>query len=65
MQISKQGMWKAYHSPIEGVGKGYLSRENWYIKGQGVRPRDGASPYKKFVEYPSPPPRAWIFTQMN
>ena len=56
MQISKQGMWKGYHSPIEGVRKGYLSRKKWYIKGQGVGPRDGASPYKNLLNTPPPPP---------
>ena len=56
MQISKQGMWKGYHSPIEGVRKGYLSRKKWYIKGQGVGPRDGASPYKNLLNTPRPHP---------
>ena len=49
MQISKQGMWKGYHSPIEGVRMGHLFHEKWYMKGQGVGPREGASPYKNLL----------------
>ena len=33
MQSSQQGMWKGYHLLIEGIRKGYLFREKWYIKG--------------------------------
>ena len=46
MQSSKQRMWK-----------GYLIRENWYIKGYGVEPRGGASPRKNLLTTPPPPPR--------
>ena len=55
MQISKQGMWKGYHSPIEGVRKGHLFHEKWYMKGQGVGPREGASPYKNLLSTLPPP----------
>ena len=57
MQSSKQGMWKEYHLSIEGIQKGYLFRDKWYIKGSGVGPRGGAPQNKhlSFVEY-SPPP---------
>ena len=33
VQISKLGTWKRYHRSIEGIGKGYLFRQKWYIKG--------------------------------
>ena len=56
MQISKQGMWKGYHSPIEGVRMGHLFHEKWYMKGQGVGPREGASPYKNLLSTLPPPP---------
>ena len=36
MQGSKQGMRKEYHLSIEGIQKGYLFREKWYIKGKGL-----------------------------
>ena len=37
MESSKQGMWKGYHLSIEdGIRKGYLFREKWYIKGKGL-----------------------------
>ena len=32
IQTSKQGMQNGYHLSIEGIGKGYLFREKWYIK---------------------------------
>ena len=31
MQSSKQGVWKGYHLSIEGIQKGYLFCEKWYI----------------------------------
>ena len=34
---------------IEGIRKWYLFREKWYIKGYGVGPRGGASPYKNLL----------------
>ena len=34
--------------PIEGIRKVYLFGQKWYIKGQGVGPRGGAS-LSKFV----------------
>ena len=48
MQSSKQCMCKGYYLSLslEGIRKGYLFREKWYIKGKGVGPRGGASPYK-------------------
>ena len=49
MQRYKQGMWKGYHLSIEGIRKGDFFREKWYIKGWGVGPRGGASPYKHFL----------------
>ena len=52
------------HSPIEGVRMGHLFHEKWYMKGQGVGPREGASQYKNLLST-LPPPRAWIFAQMN
>ena len=33
VERSKQGMLKGYHLSIEGIPKGYLFREKWYIKG--------------------------------
>ena len=33
MQSSKQGTSNGYHFSIEGIRKGYFSREKWYIKG--------------------------------
>ena len=36
MPSSKQGMWKGYHLSIEGIRRGYLFREKWYIKGKGM-----------------------------
>ena len=36
---------KALHS-LEGIRKGNLFYQKWYIKGSGLRPRGGASPYK-------------------
>ena len=44
------------HSPIEGVRMGHLFHEKWYMKGQGVGPREGASPYKNLLST-LPPPR--------
>ena len=41
-----------YHLSIEGIRKGYLFREKWYIKEQGVGPRGGASPYKHLLSTP-------------
>ena len=35
MQTSKQSLWKGYHLSIEGIQKGYLFREKWYIKRKG------------------------------
>ena len=32
MQSSKQGIWKEYHLSVEGMRKGYLFREKWYVK---------------------------------
>ena len=52
MQSSKQVMCKGYYLSIEGVRKGYLFREKWYIKGKGVGPRGGASPYKNLLTPP-------------
>ena len=40
---------------IEGVRKGHLFREKWYIKGCGVGPQGGASPYKNLLSNPSLP----------
>ena len=42
------------HSPI-GVRMGHLFHEKWYMKGQGVGPREGASPYKNLLS--TLPPR--------
>ena len=33
IQSSKRGMCKAYHLSKEGIWKGYLFREKWYING--------------------------------
>ena len=47
-------MWKGYHLSIEGIRKGYLFREKWYIKGSGVGPWGGASLYKHLLSTPFP-----------
>ena len=43
---------------------GYLFREKWYIKGYGVGPPGGASPYKNLLSNtpPPPPPRSRALT---
>ena len=57
MPLSKQGIWKGDHLSVEGLGKGYLFCQKWYIKGQWVKTLHGASPYKtKLGSLPSPPP---------
>ena len=38
----------------KGIRKGYLFWKKWYIKGQGVGPRGGASPYKTLLRTPIP-----------
>ena len=42
-------MWNGYHLSIEGIRKGNLFREKWYMKGLGVGPPGGASQYKKLL----------------
>ena len=42
-QSSKRGIWK-----------GYLFREKWYIKGEGVGPRGGAFSYTNLLSIPPP-----------
>ena len=37
--------------------EGVLCAKKWYIKGQGGRPRGGASPYKNLLSTPHPPSR--------
>ena len=59
-QSSKQGMWKRYHLLREDIQKGYLFREYWYIKGYGVGPRGGASPYKYLLSTPPQPPPSGV-----
>ena len=54
MQSSKISMWSGYHLSIEGIRKGYLSSQKWFIKGVG--PRDRASPWKTLLSAPPPPP---------
>ena len=39
--------------PKEGIQKGYLFCQTWYIKGKGVGPRGGASPFKILVSSPA------------
>ena len=53
MQSSKISMWSGYHLSIEGIRKGYLSSQKWFIKGVG--PRDRASPWKTLLSAPPPP----------
>ena len=45
-------MWKEYHLSIEGILKGHLFLEKWYIKGYGVGPWGGASTYKNLLRTP-------------
>ena len=35
------------------TGAEYLFCEKWYIKGEGVEPRGGASPYQTFLSSPA------------
>ena len=43
-------MWKGYHFiAMEGIWKGYLLCQKWYIKGYGFGPRGGASLYKTWL----------------
>ena len=44
---------------MEGTRKGYLFREQWYVKGEGVGLRGGASPYKHLFSTPPPPTGAF------
>ena len=37
---------------MEGIRKGYLFCQKWYIKGYGVAPLAGASQYKTFLRTP-------------
>ena len=41
---------------MEGTRKGYLFREQWYVKGEGVGLRGGASPYKHLFRGGGGPP---------
>ena len=50
--VSKLLMWKGYLLSIEGTGKGHLFCQKWCIKGKGVGPWGGASPYKTFLSIP-------------
>ena len=52
---NKLGKRNGYHLSIQGIWKGNLFREKWYIKEQGVRTRGGASPYKTCWVPPPPP----------
>ena len=49
MPSSKLLMWKGYLLSIEGTGKGHLFCPKWCIKGKGVGPWGGESPYKTFL----------------
>ena len=53
LQSSKRSMWKGYHLSIEGIRKGYLFRQKWYVKGKGL---------DLGAEYPPPPPgeKPWV-----
>ena len=52
---NKLGKRNGYHLSIQGIWKGNIFREKWYIKEQGVRTRGGASPYKTCWVPPPPP----------
>ena len=47
-------MCNGYHLSIEGIPKGYLFCQKWYINGYGVEPWGGASPYKHLLGTPLP-----------
>ena len=49
MQSSKQGMLKGYHLSVEGIRKGYLFREKWYIKGKGLDLGAAPPPHKNLL----------------
>ena len=48
------GMWKGHHFLMAVIRRRYLFCLKWYIKGYGVGPRGGASPYKKVFRSPLP-----------
>ena len=52
-----QNINKGDHLSIEGIRKGNVFREKWYIKGLGVGPRGGAFPYKHLLS--TDPRDAW------
>ena len=53
MQSSKLGTWKGLLAlPTEGLTKGYLFCQKWYIKEQGIGPRGGSSLYKPLLRTP-------------
>jgi len=56
MQSSKQGMWKGYHLSIEGIRKGYLFREKWYLKKGKALDLGAGPPHTKMLSTPPPPP---------
>ena len=63
MQSSKQGMWKGYHLSIEGIQKGYLFHEKWYIKGKGLDL--GAEPPHPNICWVLPSPPGHWFSFVN
>ena len=52
MQNSNLGTWKGYHLSIEGIRKGYLFCQKWYIKGWWTEPQGRVSPYKGLLSTP-------------
>ena len=50
----KLGKRKGYHLSIQGIWNGNLFLKKWFMKGQGVRTRGGASPYKTCWVPPPP-----------
>ena len=53
MQSSKVGMWKGSLAlPTEGITKGYLFCQKWYIKEWGIGPRGWSSLYKPLLRTP-------------
>ena len=41
---------------MEGIQKGYLFYQKWFIKGYGFGPQDGVSLYKTLLSAPRPLP---------
>ena len=57
IKSSKLGLWKGYHLSIEGIRKGFLFYQKWYIKGKGLE-LVVESTRLNFFEYPRAPTRS-------